>query len=1026
MNVSFTSELAYSYRRDKAVLTATAGASGDSAALATVEQLLVAAGEAYRNRQYNDAIDQYQDARGLLWAQLFPLAQFDDSRSWKWDLIKPLISYGAEWMNVLPVEQAIAGVRPREVTKIDAPVLGLLSAATDAVGTAAVADYELAQTLTARGNAASARFFLSRAVSQAPDLIKEIEAGANGKQGIAADLPMVPVSVPPGLTVAKRTYAFLVEDQVQQVSWTVGESAATDELIKAVYESRVALTRLPDVLMQPVKAADVAIGLAHAWYYETALGLAECYHALGAWTDAETWYLRAAGYQYLNAAIEAPYVWSRLATLYLDWGNAYFRSGDAASALPVYEKVLTVDGAAPATPLYTIPGLKPATDAANNVIANLATPAAITAGPAISAVIFDVQAQLAKIQGGLDFWGHWAQNVPIWTFDYLQSVTVNFCQLAISTERDAMSFWEKADAGELTRVQLTQNVAQSQAELAAVQSQVAAAQAEANAYQAAQTAAQLRATDARANAAEYTSKSWDWTMHQALQAQMGGGEDGDSGELNSLADQMSAASYSIDGDRGTLAAAEGLTAARLQRGYEIDTMNRQADELDAASAQAGQEVVAAQARVTAANAAANAAAVRVNGAQQLVAAFDQQRFTPDVWNALGQRMSDLSQRYLVMALDVAKRMQRAYNFENDVELTMIRPDYASDTIKGLLAADSLMADVQSFTYDLVTSTAPQGQPVKQTISLAQRYPFLFETQLRSTGSMQFQTDLDDFDSVYPGTYAGRIEHVEIAIDGIIPARGVSGTLTNAGISHYRVPAAVVLPGGVKHRVQNRQAQVISDFDPRADALMDEPDRRHRRIFEGAGLASAWTLDLPMDVNQMDYNSLIDVRLTFTYEARYDPDLRAAVLADLAGRPQIHERQRPIPLRWVFADAFFSFYATGILGFALGFGDFAAVETKPLLTGLSLVASTTPHPRAGGLVLTVTAPGAAAVKVTTAADGTVDAVALAAAVTGQSAIGDYRIAVDAADNPGWVTDGVLDLTGIDNIALIVGYSFTPRG
>ena len=45
--------------------------------------------------------------------------------------------------------------------------------------------------------------------------------------------------------------------------------------------------------------------------------------------------------------------------------------------------------------------------------------------------------------------------------------------------------------------------------------------------------------------------------------------------------------------------------------------------------------------------------------------------------------------------------------------------------------------------------------LKQTISLAQRYPFLFETQLRPNGTIDFQTDLDDFDSVYPGTYAGR-------------------------------------------------------------------------------------------------------------------------------------------------------------------------------------------------------------------------------------------------------------------------------
>ncbi len=64
-------------------------------------------------------------------------------------------------------------------------------------------------------------------------------------------------------------------------------------------------------------------------------------------------------------------------------------------------------------------------------------------------VVLDIWAQLSKIAAGLDFWGHWSANVPIWTFDYLQSVALTFCQLAVSAERDAMTFWEKADLGQL-------------------------------------------------------------------------------------------------------------------------------------------------------------------------------------------------------------------------------------------------------------------------------------------------------------------------------------------------------------------------------------------------------------------------------------------------------------------------------------------------------------------------------------------------------------------------------------------------
>ena len=1094
MSATYTAELAYSYRRAVAVLagaTITGPASVDSAALARIDALLTDAADAYNRRQYQDAIDDYQQVRTLLWKQLFPLTTLDETLAWSTDLLRTLVSYSAEWLNVLPVEQATAGVRPRELTAVDAPVVGLLSGATDAKATAAVADLQVSQTLQQLGNAASAKFFADRAASEAPDLIGKLTASppavpaqpappapappqpgppvppphipplglphtipgggfpthipaqpfslmatspALSASGLLAGAPSrivttpidatIPVVVPPELTVAQRSYVFESAGAPQTLTWAEGQALSSDQVLGTLYNAHKVATVLPDVLIQPQTPADAAMSLAHAWYYETTLGLAQCYHALGQYSVAETWYLRAAGYQYLNATIEAPFVWSHLAQLYLDWGDSLFRDGDAQSALPIYENVLGAGNAVPTSQLYTTVGLKPAADAARTLIGSIAHPDAVDVSPAIASVILEVEAQLAKIAGGLDFWGYWGQNVPIWTFDYLQSVAVNFCQLAVGAERDAMNFWDRADAGTLTRTQLTQNIGLSQAELSAANQQVAAASAEAKAYQAAQQVAQLRADDASANATEYASKAGAWVVHQALQTQLSGGEDGDAGQLNQLADQMMSGSYSISGDRGTLAAAESLTAARLQNQYQIDTLNRQAAELNAAVGQAAAEVTAANAQVSASQASAYAASVRVQAAQQLLQAFDQQRFTPDVWNALGDRMNDLSQRYLTWALGIAKRMQSAYNFENDVDLQVIRPDYTSSEVHGLLASDTLMADIQSFTYDLVTSTAPKPQPLKQTISLSERYPFQFETQLRRTGSMDFQTDLDDFDSVYPGTYAGRIEHVEIAVDGIIPARGLSGSLTNAGISQYRTPSAS--GGNTKQRVQNRETQIISDFDVRADALVDNPDHRQLGIFQGAGLASTWTLALPKDVNQqLDFNTLVDVRLTFTYRARFDPDLRTAVLADLASRPGIHSRQRPFPLRWVFADAFFRFYSTGVLDFALAASDFALTEKSPVLTDASLVVATSPGSRAQGMTLKVTLPGSAPLSATTDADGVVQTTALASGVTGQSAIGAYRIELDAADNAGWVTNGALVLDDIDNIALVVGYSFTPR-
>ena len=427
-------------------------------------------------------------------------------------------------------------------------------------------------------------------------------------------------------------------------------------------------------------------------------------------------------------------MWGRLAELYRDWGNQLFRGEDPAAALVVYEKVIAADGTEPAADLYTIPGLKPGADVAREVLAAMADPSALDVSPAIAAPVLDIWAQISKINGGLDFWGHWAANVPIWTFDYLQSVAINFCQLAIAAERDAMSFWEKADQGTLTRLQLEQNVVQAKAEAQAARAQVVAAQAQVTAYEAGEKAAQLRATHAKQNADEYNAKSQQWSMHQALAAQMGAGDDGNAAELNRLADRMLAGPYSFREDRGALVGAEQLAASRLQRQYEIHSMGRQQADLEASAEQAKRQRQAAQARAGAAQASAYAAAVRVNGALELVDAFDEQRFTPDVWNKLGERMNGLSQRYLSMALDVAKLVQRAYNFENDTAHIWSRPTTWPTPIKGFLAADTLDRRHSVVHLRPGDLTAPVPQPVRQTISLANRYPFLFERDFRTTGS----------------------------------------------------------------------------------------------------------------------------------------------------------------------------------------------------------------------------------------------------------------------------------------------------
>jgi hypothetical protein len=1064
--------------------TAIIGSNPETATLASIESTLASAHAAYLAREYQTAIDDYNKAAGQIYGLIDPSFLTPGGLGFRLPtdptLFTGLLSAAVEYLNVLPVNTPTPAPRSRVAiaSNLLAPVAlvdqtGISSSqlsTPQAIG--ALSDWQLAKNYTALGMTQAAAFYQQRAQAADPTLVTTLGqttsipvAATKASAEVAAPAPVAPgaptkpvtpvtpIAAPilinpvaiidhpeipivakfplPPVLIQTRSASTIVGGKLAQFTWPVGAGPTIDTITSSVYTGRVGLSALPDILLAPQQPADVAMALPHDYYYVIPLALAECYQALGDYATAETYYLQAAGYAYLNSTIEAPYVWIELANLYLDWGNSLFKAGDPTSALPIYSNVLTPTYTAPTSSLYTLSGLKPAWTVAQQVIASLSTVTTLTVNPQIAAVIVDVQQQLIKISAGLDFWGVWSPSVPIWTFDYLQQVATNFAQLAISAEQTVISFWNNADQSTLTLQQLTDNVAQSQAEATTAQLQLTAAQAQTQVYSDGVTLAEQRAADAQNNATEYASLSNQWTMHAALQAQLNGGDNGDSGALNSYASQMMSGSYDLSGSSATLAAAEGLTSARLNQQYEVDSMQRQAQELQAATTQAQDELTASTAQQNAAQAQLNAANLRLSSAQGDVAAFNAQTFTPDVWHRMGNTMMKIYQRYFRMALKVARMMQQAYNFETDQTLQLIKTNYSTDEVNGLLGADALMADIQNFTYDLITNTTTKPQPVKQTISLAQRYGYLFESQFRKTGTMNFQTTLDDFEMLYPGTYAGRIETVEVALQGIVPPTGVSGSLTNNGISTYRLPSAnwSTANGGMKYRVQNKETLVLSDYSPRNDAVVIQTIPGMLRIFEGAGVCSTWTLAIPPSENDIDYGALTDVQVTFSYEARYDPGLSATVIGALAGRPGAASRQQGIPIRWVYPDAFFAFQSSGSMSISLAQSDFPLNQRSPVITSIGVVVATVGSLSASGLKVQLATPAhSAAISAPADANGVIDSTVAASPwlpLGSGTALGAYVITMTAADNPSMVQGGKFSLSGIGNIALVLGYSYTPR-
>jgi hypothetical protein len=214
---------------------------------------------------------------------------------------------------------------------------------------------------------------------------------------------------------------------------------------------------------------------------------------------------------------------------------------------------------------------------------------------------------------------------------------------------------------------------------------------------------------------------------------------------------------------------------------------------------------------------------------------------------------------------------------------------------------------------------------------------------------------------------------------------------------------------------------LSDYEVRSDALVFRLDSKELRIFEGNGVATLWQLELPRSTNDLDFNSLLDVHLVLHYDAFFDKVLEQSVKATL---PSSGAASRAISLRLEAPDELYYLRNQGNAEMAFTPDMFPYTQENQVRTNLTLRAA---GDAAAGLTLRIASeqlPAPLAV--------TLDAEGLASAATqplkkllNKSVIDGWDITIDAADNPGLVIDGSLDLAGLDDFGVFLEYSFDYR-
>jgi tetratricopeptide (TPR) repeat protein len=805
-------------------------------------------------------------------------------------------------------------------------------------------------------------------------------------------------------------------NEVVSLVWKDGVRPARQKLVDAVYKRRIDATAIGDLIFRPREPGELTAHLTHLYAFVIPQALGDCYHRLGNFRRAEEYYLQAAQYSYINIALEVPALWIRLATNALLWGDHLYKQEQLDAAKEVYRKVVTDAGKAPtgSSPLYDLPVFAgPAADA-KKVLAALDDPSAAGVNPGLALPIVTVWQRWQYLLAALDYYG--TSYTPIFTFEYLQQVALGFAQQAIQAEQEYVNFQVHAEAEAATRRDLQGALSLSQAEAAGRAEQLKAAEADTAGMGAAVHLADLRAANAQQDRDRYETLGYEQIKFQSVAAAHSAHADWHGDEIRRLARDMEAGSW--QGESGKLAAAATLLAGEKSYEYQLGRLDSTVGEMQATRPIAAAQLESAQHRQAAAALALSAAQLRTALTEDALAAFENEVFTPELWARMAQAMLELSRTFQEWAVSGAKLMERAYNFETDSELSVIKGEYPGSETGGLLGSEYLLRDIESFTYHFVAHQRSKETNVKDVVSLATEYPLAFGEFLES-GKMAFETTLRDFDVRHPGLFGQRVQSVEVEVIGLMPPEGIRGTLRGGGVSRYRTADEAE-----KLRVHTVDTMALSEFTVRGDALVYRQDPRMHGLFEGQGVATSWELDLPRRSNNLDYRLITDVRLVVYYNARFDAGLEQAVLtrAPLPGE-LVHVRD--LQLRYDFPEAWYSFLDDATMPFEVVPQQLPRNETNFKTEKVSLRLLLADGVSANGVPITLKLPGKAAVTMSTDGRGEISTQPgnqLEGKMGGQF-LGPWQLTVaPESGSPLLGPDGKLSGQLLEQIVIVAQYKF----
>ncbi len=300
--------------------------------------------------------------------------------------------------------------------------------------------------------------------------------------------------------------------------------------------------------------------------------------------------------------------------------------------------------------------------------------------------------------------------------------------------------------------------------------------------------------------------------------------------------------------------------------------------------QADKAIAAAELRLAVAQQDLDDHDLRIANAQT-VDAFLHSKFTnQDLYDFMVRGLSDAYFQTYQLACSMAKKAQRAFQRElGDQNAAFIQSVYWDSLKKGLLAGEKLQLDLRRMESDYLDRNVRDFEITKE-VTLALLAPEML-LQLRETGTCQFTLPESLFDDDYPGHYLRRLKSVSLTLPCVTgPYTNVNCTLTLVSDAVRVDPSGSSYPQTPNDKrfwVRTGAVQAIATSSGQNDAGLFELNFRDERYlpFEGAGVISSWKLDLPLETNLFDRQTLTDVVLHLRYLARDGGDtLRTLALA----------------------------------------------------------------------------------------------------------------------------------------------------